>query len=156
MSHLSKLKIVAQAQKRLQSKTEQRRAKLLEKLDDQLSMVQALIAGELFTRHRRVWQTNDEGDRVLIERVKRTRAWYWMSGAGRCYFSAWYGSKIIELKPGMTAIQVNKREDLPDAIRSVMDAVRQGELDIQIEDVAEKGTAELRLKGVGRQLKRAG
>ena len=156
MSHLSKLKIVAQAQKRLQSKTEQRRAKLLEKLDDQLSMVQALIAGELFTRHRRVWQTNDEGDRVLIERVKRTRAWYWMSGAGRCYFSAWYGSKIIELKPGMTAIQVNKREDLPDAIRSVMDAVRQGELDIQIEDVAEKGTAELRLKGAGRQLKRAG
>ena len=156
MSHLSKLKIVAQAQKRLQSKTEQRRAKLLEKLDDQLAMVQALIAGELFTRHRRIWQTNAEGERVLIERPKRTRAWYWMSGAGGCYFSAWYGSKIIELKPGMTAIQVNKREDLPDAIRSVMDAVRQGELDIQIEDVAEKGTSELRLKGVGRQVKRAG
>ena len=32
MSHLSKLKIVAQQQKRLQSKTEHRRAKLLEKL----------------------------------------------------------------------------------------------------------------------------
>ena len=156
MSHLSKLKIVAQAQKRLQSKTEQRRAKLLEKLDDQLAMVQALIAGELFIRHRRIWQKDDQGERVLIERPKRTRAWYWMSGAGGCYFSAWYGSKIIELKPGMTAIQVNKREDLPDAIRSVMDAVRQGELDIQIEDVAEKGTAELRLKGVGRQVKRAG
>ena len=76
MSHLSKLKIVAQAQKRLQSKTEQRRAKLLEKLDDQLAMVQALIAGELFTRHRRIWQTNAEGERVLIERPKRTRAWY--------------------------------------------------------------------------------
>ena len=39
MSHLSKLKIVAQQQKRLQSKTEHRRAKLLEKLDDQLGMV---------------------------------------------------------------------------------------------------------------------
>ena len=155
MSHLSKLKIVAQAQKRLQSKTERRRAKLLEKLEDQLAMVQALIAGELFTRHRRLWQTNAEGDRVLIERPKRTRAWYWMSGAGGCYFSVWYGSKVIELKPGMTAIAVNKREDMPDAIRAVMDAVRQGELDIQIEDVAEKGTAELRLKGVGRQVKRA-
>ena len=63
-------------------------------------------------------------------------------------------NQIIELKPGMTAIEVNKREDLPDAIRSVMDAVRQVELDIQIEDVAEKGTAEVRLKGVGRQIKR--
>ena len=56
----------------------------------------------------------------------------------------------------MTAIQVNKRENLPDAIRSVMKAVKQGELDIQIEDVAEKGTAELRLKGDNRQVKRAG
>ena len=32
------------------------------------------------------------------------------------------------------------------AIRSVMEAVKQGELDIQIEDVAEQGTAELRLR----------
>ena len=79
-----------------------------------------------------------------------------MSGAGGCYFSACYGSKVIELKPGMTAIQVNKREDPPDAIRSVMEAVKQGELDIQIEDVAEKGTAELRLKGAGNEMKRAG
>ena len=29
-------------------------------------------------------------------------------------------------------------------------------LDIQIEDVAEKGTAELRLKGAGKEMKRAG
>ena len=79
-----------------------------------------------------------------------------MSGAGGCYFSTWYGSKVLELKPGMTAIQVNKRDDLPDAIRSVIEAVKQGELDIQIEDVAEKGTAELRLKSGVRQGKRAG
>ena len=146
MSHLSRLKIVAQQQRRLQTKTEHRRAKLLEKLDEQLAMVQALIAGERYTTTRRVWQTNDEGRRVSIDRPKRMRPWYWMSGAGGCYFSAWYGSKVIELKPGMTAIQVNKREDLPDAIRSVMEAVKQGELDIQIEDVAEKGIAELRSK----------
>jgi hypothetical protein len=155
MSHLSKLKIVAQAAKRQQTKSEHRRAKLLEKLDDQLAMIDALITGETFTRHRRAWQTNETGQRVLVERVKRTRPWYWMSGAGGCYFSVWYGSKVLELKPGMTAIQVNKREDLPDAIRQIMDAVRFGELDIQIEDVAEKGTADLRLKGPIKQLKNA-
>jgi hypothetical protein len=53
---------------------------------------------------------------------------------------------MVELTPGMTPIQVNKREELPEAIRSVMEAVKQGELDIQIEDVAEQGTAELRLR----------
>ena len=62
---------------------------------------------------------------------------------------------MLELKPGISAISVNKREDLPDAIRSIMEAVKFGELDIEIEVVAEKGTAELRLKGVGRQIKRA-
>ena len=155
MSHLSKLKIVAQAAKRQQTKTEHRRAKLLEKLDDQLAMVDALIAGEIFTRHRRVWQVNEDGQRTLVDRVKRMRPWYWMSGAGGCYFSVWYGSKVLELKPGMTAIALNRREELPMAIRAVMDAVKQGELDIQIEDVAEKGTADLRLKGSARAMKKA-
>ena len=114
------------------------------------------INGEVFTRMRRIWRTDDMGERVLVDRVKRTRAWYWMSGAGGCYFSVWYGSKMLELKPGMTAIQVNKREELPDAIRSVMEAVKQGELDIQIEDVAEQGTAELRLRAPLKPVKKVG
>ena len=56
----------------------------------------------------------------------------------------------------MSVIVVNKRDDLPDAIRSIMDVVRQGELDIQVKDVAENGPAELRIKGASRQIKRAG
>ena len=39
MSNLSKLKIVAQAAKRQQTKSEHRRGKLLEKLGDQLAMI---------------------------------------------------------------------------------------------------------------------
>ena len=44
MSHLSKLKIVAQQQKRMQSKTEHRRGKLLEKLDEDLYEPQRIAA----------------------------------------------------------------------------------------------------------------
>ena len=69
--------------------------------------------------------------------------------AGGGCFSVWYVSMIIELKPGMTAISVNKRDDLPDAIRSIIAAVRQGELDIQIENVAEKGKLKLGLRVSG-------
>ena len=65
-------------------------------------------------------------------------------------------NKELLLKPGMTAIQVNTKEELPDVIRAVMDAVKQGELDIQIEDVAETGTAELRLKQKPTPVKKAG
>lgn len=76
MSHLSMLKIAAHQQKHMQSKTEHRREKLLEKLDDQLVMVQALIDGEVYIRMRRVWPTDENGERVLMERPKRTHPWY--------------------------------------------------------------------------------
>ena len=155
MSHLSKLKIVAQTSKRQQSKSEHRRAKLLEKLGDQLSMIEAQINGETFTRMRRVWGKDENGQRVLVDRAKRMRPWYWMSGAGGCFFSVWYGSKVLELKQGMTAISVAKREELPDAIRAVIEAVQSGELDAQIDVSADKGVAELRQKAPVKPLKKA-
>ena len=46
----------------------------------------------------------------------------------------------------MTDIFVNKRGTLPDTIRSIIEAVKFGELDIQIEYVGEKRAAVLRLK----------
>lgn len=94
MSNCSKRKIVAQAAKRQQTRSEHRLGKPLEKLEGQLAMFNALFAGEAFPRNRRVWQTNDAGVRVLVERFKRTRRWYWM-GAGGCYLSSWCGSNVL-------------------------------------------------------------
>ena len=62
---------------------------------------------------------------------------------------------VLELKRGITAIAVNKREELLDAIRSIMEAVKFGESDTQIEAVAEKGTANLRLKGPLKEIRQA-
>jgi hypothetical protein len=118
-------------------------------------MIQALIDGQTYSRTRRVWRENDAGERVLVERPKRMRPWYWMSGSGGCYSQVWYGSKVLEMKPGITAIQVATKEDLTDVIRSVMEVVKFDETDIQIEDVAEKGT-ELRLKQKPAAVKKAG
>lgn len=59
MSNLSKLKIVAHQQKPMQSKIENRLGKPLEKLYDQLGMVQVLIDDEVYTRMRRVWRIRD-------------------------------------------------------------------------------------------------
>lgn len=155
MSHFDNLTVVAQRHKRLQTKVEHRRAKLIEKLDDQLSMVNALISGEDFVRIKRLWKTDETGHRHLVERPKRIRNWYWM-GAGGCFFQIWYGSKVIEIKPGMSAIRVEKREQLPDAIRAAIKAIEAGELDVQIEAIAEKGTAELKLKQSSRPARKTG
>ena len=138
MKHLSKLKIVAAQQRRALGKLEQRREKLIQKLEEQLAIAEALLNGDRFQTMRKVWQTNAVGERVRIERPKRVRPWYWLNAAG-CFFSVYYGSKLIKLDGEMTAISMGDRSELPAVIRAVIDAVRAGELDKAIEEVAEKG-----------------
>ena len=144
MKHLQKLKLVAQQQRRLRTKVEQRRAKLICKLEEQLALAEALISGERYEPLRRVWATGDNGERVRIERPKRVRPWYWLNAAG-CFLSVYYGSKLLKLDGEMTAVSLVDCSELPDAIRAIIEAVRAGELDLAIEEVAERGIAGLRL-----------
>ena len=145
MSHLKKLKLVAAQQRRLLTKTEQRRAKLIAKLEEQLALAEALISGERYTPLRRIWATAADGGRVRIERPKRVRPWYWLNAAG-CFFSVYYGSKLLKLDGEMTAVSLGDRSELPDTIRAIIEAVRAGELDLAIEDIAEKSIPGLSLR----------
>jgi hypothetical protein len=52
---------------------------------------------------------------------------------------------MLEVKPGMPPVQAKMQYDVPDAIRRWMETVKQDVLDVQIEDVAEQSTSELRL-----------
>ena len=145
MKHLSKLKLVAAQQRHALTKIEQRRAKLIEKLEEQYSLAEALISGVKYEPLRKVWHTNSEGERVRIERPKRLRPWYWLNADG-CFFSVYYGSKLIKLDGEMTAISLEDRSELPAVIQAVIEAVRAGELDEAIEVVAEKSIPDVRLK----------
>jgi hypothetical protein len=144
MKHLSKLKLVAAQQRRALTKIEQRRAKLIEKLEEQLAMAEALLSGDRYQSLRKVWQTNNQGERVRIERPKRVRPWYWLNAAG-CFFSVYYGSKLIKLDGEMTAISLGNRSELQEVIKIVIEAVRAGELDAAVEEVAEKIIPDIRL-----------
>ena len=112
MRHLSKLKLVATQQRRLLTKVEQRRAKLISKLEEQLILAEALIAGERYEPLRKVWATAGNGERVRIERPKRVRPWYWLNAAG-CFFSVYYGSKLLKLDGDMTAVSLGDLSELP-------------------------------------------
>ena len=137
MKHLSKFKLVAAAQKHVHSKTDHRRVKLIEKLDDQLAMAEALIKGEIYRKYKQVWIQNEYGNRVSHDREKRVRAWYWISAAG-CYFSVFYGNRVMKLEGDNTAITVGTSDKLPEVIRTVIESVKAGELDTSIEEAAEK------------------
>ena len=144
MKQLSKLKLVAAQQRRALGKLEQRREKLIGKLEEQLALAEALLSGERYQPLRKVWQTNAAGERVRIERPKRVRPWYWLNAAG-CFFSVYYGSKLIKLDGEMTAISLGNRSELQEVIKIVIEAVRAGELDAAVEEVAEKIIPDIRL-----------
>ena len=146
MNRLLKLKILTQHQKRKERMAERRRRTLITNLEEQLKLVQALIDEKTYTSNKKVWRTNENGERVQIERPKRMRAWFWVNWSGVCFFQVLYGSKIVQLKPGMTVVEAENKTKLLEVILSVIEAVKAGELDTQIEDVAEKGMADLRLK----------
>ena len=61
-----------------------------------------------------------------------------MSAAG-CYFSVFYGSRVMKLDGDNTAITVGARDKLPEIIKAVIEAVKAGELDKSIEEIADKG-----------------
>lgn len=146
MNRLLKLKILAQHQNRMERTAERRRRILITNLEEQLKLVQALIDETTYTSNKKVWRTNENGDRVQIERPKRMRVWFWINWSGVCFFQVWYGSKIIQIKPGKTVVEAENKEKLAGVILSIIGAVKCGDLDIPIEDVAENGLAQLRLK----------
>lgn len=76
------------------------------------------------------------------------------SAAGALHRASWPERQIVS-RSALRFITTFNLHDLPDAIRSTIEAVKFGELDIQIEDFAEKGTAGLRLKGPRKGMKRA-
>ena len=142
-AYLAKMKLVKQQQRQMQTKQEQRRLKVITKLEEQLQMMNALLRNERFVPTKTKWITNEQGQRESLVVPKRVRSWYWMNAAG-CFFSVMYGSRVLPLKEGLTAISVSKRDDIPEVIQNLISAVRAGELDEAIEAVAERGTSHFR------------
>ena len=59
-------------------------------------------------------------------------------------------SKLLKLDGEMTAVSLGDRSELPDAIRAIIEAVRAGDLDLAIEEVAEKSIPDISLRRSGR------
>ena len=132
MSHLSKLKIVPASVKRAASPEELRRGKLLTKLDEQLRIIEAELGGAPYERKKRVWITDDNGERKRIERPARLKPWWSRDATGNLVLSVMYGSRPIELLKGKSAIDVGSAEKLPAVLKTLKEAVAAGELDTEV------------------------
>jgi hypothetical protein len=80
--------------------------------------------------------TDTEGNRRSVELPKRVRPWWFTGEQGQLVLQIHYGSQVLELARGKTAVEVSDTKALVTTLQVVHTAVMAGELDTQIESAA--------------------
>jgi len=138
MSIIAKLKLVASKRERFTSPTVARRQKLAEKLEEQMALCIAQKNGTVYAPKRIKTVTNEDGERVRVEAIKRVKEWFWTTSSGKINLAVRYGSKTLELGKGKNAIELNTDEELISTLALLKDAVIAGELDDAIANASDK------------------
>lgn len=100
MSILSNFKLVTSKKKQGLTPVVQRRAKLSNKIYEQIQLAQAQKEGRTFAPTRlRTVLNKVTGERSTVEAVKRIREWWHVSENGKINLVCKYGSKKITLTP---------------------------------------------------------
>jgi hypothetical protein len=132
MAHLDTLNIVVKPNLRPISAEDQKRHKLIIKLQEQLSMAEAELSGNSYRRMKWITQTNEQGQAERIQRPVRVKQWWFKDRAGNVVFALKYGAKPILISKDKSAVQVNSTAELPAVINTLIQAVNAGELDAQL------------------------
>jgi len=133
MATLASLKLVSAKKPSNLPPVVHRRNKLSIKVYEQIQLARAQNEGTAFAPTRTKTITNAEGQRVQLTQPKRVKPWWFVAESGKCCIAIRYGSKVLELAKGKTAIEVASASALIDALEAVNAAVIAGELDGQIE-----------------------
>ncbi|MEL4295820.1 MULTISPECIES: hypothetical protein [Shewanella] len=129
---LSSLKVIARPEIAPKPPVLGKRMKLLDKLDQQLSLAECMIEGREFEAYKeRSVKDPETGERKKIRRRYIVRPWFYDSNE-HYYFEVRISNKPIELEKGCPAIDVGEKANLPAVIKVVIDAVEKGELDEQL------------------------
>lgn len=137
MNALANLKLVATKRTNHQPPIVQRRNRLIAKIWEQCKLAEAQQAGKVFAPQvTRIVKNKETGERKTVEITKRIKAWWWVTENGKLCLHVKYGSKVIELAKGKTAVEVGTLAELIVALETLRAAIEAGELDTQIESVS--------------------
>lgn len=135
MGHLNSLALTALKARVATTPQEARRQKLIAKLEEQMALAEAEAAGRKHVVLKKAWTRDSDGNKTLVEREKRIKAWWWETGDALTMVVR-YGAKPIDLgRGGKRAISVPNIAAVPATIQTVIEAVKMGELDLAIEGV---------------------
>ena len=134
MSALTSLKLVSAKKPTNIPAVVLRRNKLSAKLWEQIELARGQTTGKPFVVIKnRTIKDAETGLRKVVDVPKRLRPWWWISESGKVCVSVRYGSKVLELSKGKSAVEVASPEDLIKTLETVRSAVEAGDLDAQIE-----------------------
>lgn len=134
MGMLDKIKLVEMKRKVKASAEQERRAKLVDQLQDQLKMAEAMLNGTAYERTKSTWDKDADGNRVRVQKPVRVRAWWEVAG-NAVQFGLRYGAVPLELQQGKSAVEVAKLAELPATIKLLISAAEAGEMDQAISAV---------------------
>lgn len=121
--------------------TEKRRSKVIARLEDQ----KKLLANPDYTRIVKKWKKNGDGEKTLVERKQRVLP-SWFEVDGKYVFLVKSGWNSIKFSKGKSAISVPDLKKLPGIIDTVIAAIKDGELDAQLEQAGEQTRSKLKRK----------
>jgi hypothetical protein len=111
----------------------QRRNKLINALHDQLELARAEAEGREYLKTRRRHMKNPvTGEYAEAVVSRRPRTWFWTAEDGKVYINLRYGTKVIEIAKGKSAIEVGEKKQLVPVIEALKQAVAAGEVDQQL------------------------
>ena len=132
MRYLDALTVVAKPNMRPVSDQDQKRFKLISRLQEQMQMVEAELTGKTYKRLKWTTRTTNDGHQERVQRAVHVKQWWFKDWAGSMFFAVRYGSKQIFIQKDKSAIKIRNLSELPAAITALIKAVEAGELDAQL------------------------
>ena len=137
MSTLETLKLVTITKLAKLSPVVQRRNKLSDRIWEQIQLAEAKSNGSTYAPLKSKRLKDLEGNIKLLEVPKRIKPWWFTAQNGKVCLILRYGSKVLEIAQGKTAIELDKPAELIQTLHTIKEAVEAGELDYLIDAATE-------------------
>ena len=136
MSALTALKLTAAKKPSQLAPIVQQRSKLAKRIWEQIELAKAQASGSTFTSKRLRSVRDIDGVRKTVEVAKRVKQWWFVADNGKLCLSIRYGSKLLELSKGKSAVELANGDEIIRTLEIIQSAVMSGELDAQIESAS--------------------
>jgi hypothetical protein len=146
MATLETLKFIDAKKPKNQSPLVQRRNKLVNKLWEQVELAKARHCGTDFVVNRHKNVKDLEGNIKRIEKPKRIKPWWFTSSSGQLCINVFYGSKLLELAKGKTAVEAKDLENVIELLELLKHEADKGTFDSAIEAASQQLRSRFELK----------